>query len=101
MLFRSKGLSVTRMEGANIATGEVLVFFDSHTEVQTNWLPPLLEPIAKNRRLATTPVIDNFDSETFAFQTTAVNGILSSKFLRAKTNNTILLMLHFRSKRRN
>ena len=69
-----KGLIVTRMEGAKIATGEVLVFFDSHTEVQNNWLPPLLEPIAKNRRLATTPTIDNFDPETFAFQSAGTFG---------------------------
>ena len=37
-----KGLIVTRMEGAKIATGEILVFFDAHVEVNTNWLPPLI-----------------------------------------------------------
>lgn len=62
-----KGLIVTRLEGARIATGEVLVFFDSHIEVGTNWLPPLLEPIALNRRLATVPVIDDFTSDSFEF----------------------------------
>ena len=70
-----KGLIVTRMEGAKIATGEVLVFFDSHVEVQTNWLPPLIEPIAKNRRLATTPVIDHFDPKTFYFSSVNKYGI--------------------------
>ncbi|CAG9810900.1 unnamed protein product [Chironomus riparius] len=60
-----KGLIVTRLEGAEIATGEVLVFFDSHIEVNINWLPPLLAPIKANRRLATMPSIDNFEPDTF------------------------------------
>lgn len=67
VLNERKGLIVTRLEGAMIATGEVLVFFDSHIEVNTNWLPPLLEPIKKNRRIATEPVIDDFNCETFEF----------------------------------
>ncbi|KAL7012321.1 hypothetical protein ACKWTF_014770 [Chironomus riparius] len=64
-LLERKGLIVTRLEGAEIATGEVLVFFDSHTEVNVNWLPPLLTPIKANRRLATNPTIDYFSPETF------------------------------------
>ena len=64
-LSERKGLIVTRLEGAKDAQGEVLVFFDSHVEVGYNWLPPLLDPIARNRRLATVPIVDDFDSQTF------------------------------------
>lgn len=64
-----KGLIVTRMEGARKATGEVIVFLDSHMEVNVNWLPPLIEQIALNRTTAAVPIIDSFSPYTLEYQT--------------------------------
>lgn len=67
-LTERKGLILTRMEGARHATGEVLVFLDAHMEVNTNWLPPLLEPIAISPTTATTPLIDVMHFRTFEYR---------------------------------
>jgi glycosyltransferase involved in cell wall biosynthesis len=66
-LSERKGLIVTRLEGARIATGEVLVFLDSHIEVNINWLPPLLDPIKRHRNISTVPIVDDFHPETFEY----------------------------------
>ena len=50
------------------ATGDVLVFLDSHCEVEADWLQPLLQRIKLNRKTVASPVIDNINLATFHFQ---------------------------------
>lgn len=56
------------MEGARAATGEVIVFLDSHMEINVNWLPPLIEPIQENPKVATVPVLDSFSPTTLEYE---------------------------------
>ena len=61
------GLIRARLAGAELATGEVIVFLDSHIEVTTGWLEPMLHEIREDRTRVIVPTIDNIDLDTFQY----------------------------------
>ncbi|KAF7245940.1 Polypeptide N-acetylgalactosaminyltransferase 11 [Varanus komodoensis] len=69
---KRQGLIRGRMIGASHATGKVLVFLDSHCEVNELWLQPLLAPIQESRQTVVCPVIDIISADTLAYSSSPV-----------------------------
>nr|CAD7449440.1 unnamed protein product [Timema bartmani] len=67
-LSERSGLIRTRLAGARAATGDVLVFLDSHCEVFDSWLEPLLQRIKESRTSVLTPLIDVIDHKTLEYK---------------------------------
>ncbi|XP_074593386.1 polypeptide N-acetylgalactosaminyltransferase 11-like isoform X2 [Brevipalpus obovatus] len=61
------GLIRARIYGAKFAQGDVLVFLDSHCEVNHDWLRPLVQRIHENRKVVTIPIIDIISHNTFEY----------------------------------
>lgn len=67
------GLIRARLQGARIATGNVMVFLDAHCEANEGWLEPLLARIEQERTVVLVPIIDVIEANTLAY---ATNGTL-------------------------
>uniref|UniRef100_T1JEQ6 Polypeptide N-acetylgalactosaminyltransferase n=1 Tax=Strigamia maritima TaxID=126957 RepID=T1JEQ6_STRMM len=61
------GLIRARLAGAKAAIGKVVVFLDSHCEVNLGWLEPLLARIKQNRKVALVPIIEVIDDASMNY----------------------------------
>ena len=66
-LDQRNGLIRAKVHGAEHATGDVLIFLDSHCECNPGWLIPLLDRIKRDRKTVAMPVIDVIDDKTWDY----------------------------------
>ncbi|XP_056611156.1 LOW QUALITY PROTEIN: polypeptide N-acetylgalactosaminyltransferase 5 [Triplophysa dalaica] len=62
-----QGLIRARIAGADVATGEVLTFLDSHVECNIGWLEPLLERVYMDHRKVVCPVIEVVNDKDMSY----------------------------------
>jgi len=68
-----QGLMRARVLGADMASAPVLIFMDSHCEVNIGWLQPLLKQIKHAPHSVVSPVIDVINADTFEYTAAATN----------------------------
>ncbi|XP_041365720.1 probable N-acetylgalactosaminyltransferase 9 isoform X2 [Gigantopelta aegis] len=61
------GLIRAKIEGAKVATGDVIIFLDSHCEANNGWLEPILARIKENRKTIICPIIDSINDNTLEY----------------------------------
>eukprot|EP00039_Didymoeca_costata_P019929 m.339440 g.339440 ORF g.339440 m.339440 type:complete len:491 (-) comp18806_c0_seq1:54-1526(-) len=63
------GLIRAKVVAAKEATGDVLLFLDSHCEANDGWLEPLLDAVKRDRTTVAMPIIDAVQFETWEWRT--------------------------------
>ncbi|KAJ8401123.1 hypothetical protein AAFF_G00387050 [Aldrovandia affinis] len=64
---RREGLIRSRVRGAGIASGSILTFLDSHCEVNTDWLQPMIQRVKEDHTRVVSPIIDVISLDNFAY----------------------------------
>ncbi|XP_071238337.1 polypeptide N-acetylgalactosaminyltransferase 16-like [Salvelinus alpinus] len=64
---RREGLIRSRVRGADSASGSILTFLDSHCEVNTDWLQPMIQRVKEDRTRVVSPIIDVISLDNFAY----------------------------------
>lgn len=64
-----EGLVMSRLHGAEVAKGDVVVFLDAHMEVCTGWSEPLLDRINSLSAIVVQPDVPSIDGDTFDIET--------------------------------
>ncbi|ULU00328.1 hypothetical protein L5515_003930 [Caenorhabditis briggsae] len=67
-----QGLIRAKVHASRLATGEVIVFMDSHCEVAERWLEPLLQPIKEDPKSIVLPVVDLINPVSFDYSSSMV-----------------------------
>ena len=66
-----QGLIRSRLNGAAVARGEVVIFLDSHCEATPGWIEPLLARIKEDRSNVVVPTIEVINADTLQYQAAA------------------------------
>ncbi|XP_055346582.1 LOW QUALITY PROTEIN: probable N-acetylgalactosaminyltransferase 9 [Paramacrobiotus metropolitanus] len=65
-----QGLISARVRGAEAATGDVVIFLDSHCEANVGWLEPILQRIKESPQTMICPMIDVISDHSLTYSST-------------------------------